>query len=131
MSQNESTYDRELQSQIVKKQRELEILQAELSRIKYAKQITAFSAILESSNVVLNLIRTHDLNADDCRFLASKIIEQLPAIYTQLEVKICERQAQRKRKSEARSQRSTKQKLITAENFSSKNNSSTTITRTY
>ena len=103
--------EQEMKKLIEEKSRELEKLQFEIARSKYAKHLGALFDPLSESTAVLSVIQDKGLNHEDCRYLGEKLAVSFEAIYADyFEKEIIEKQERRRRKSSARAERAARQK---------------------
>lgn len=91
-------------------QKQIEILQREMNKDKVA----AFVEAISECRTIISAICVHDLSRDDCSFLGRKIGADFGEIYDKYEQEISERQLQRQRKNDVRTERLARQKVTSS-----------------
>ncbi len=93
---------KELELLLQTKKTEFETAQKEVNKAKCSKQLSIFSEIISTNDELVSLIISQNLTADDCKILASKLLNDISSIYEKYEADIRKNQQRRFKKNKAR-----------------------------
>ena len=93
---------KELELLLQTKKTEFEAAQKEVNKAKCSKQLSIFSEMIGNNDALVSLIISKNLTADDCKILASKLLNDISSIYEKYEADIRKNQQRRMKKNKAR-----------------------------
>ena len=99
--------NKDLEALLIKKKAEFEAAQKEVNRARCSKQLYVFSEMITNNDKLVDLIISQNLTAHDCRLFATKLLNDLPSIYSDHSDEIQKNQARRLKKNQARNERRT------------------------